>query len=33
MKITGTAIRLAIVSLVLLVFTAIIFIVFGQFRF
>ena len=33
MKITGTAIRLAIVSLVLLLFTAIIFIVFGQFRF
>lgn len=33
MKITGTAIRLAIVSGVLLLFTAIIFIVFGQFRF
>ena len=33
MKITGTAIKLAIVSLVLMVFTAIIFIVFGQFRF
>ncbi len=33
MKITGTAIKLAIVSIVLLLFTAIIFIVFGQFRF
>lgn len=33
MKITGTAIRLAIVSFVLLLFTAIIFVVFGQFRF
>ena len=33
MKITGTAIRLAIVSFMLLLFTAIIFVVFGQFRF
>lgn len=33
MKITGVAIRLAIVSMVLLVFTAMIFVVFGQMRF
>src|SRR5258707_12462967 len=33
MKITGTFIRLSIVSVVLLLFTVMIFVVFGQFRF